>query len=718
VVNDQPISTNNETSLGGVVAFSASFRLPGIGPGNFRFVFRDSVDQPGPDARLVNIRLAATAVGSSTGGGGGSSNGPDLPPVGSLGFSGSGFASYPLQVLRPDEPGNSPAGELRNAPTAWFSVLLLDDYNRATGRYLDFDTGLSQLVSFVGGVPVPVSPDIDFLALASAFYRDNGQLLAFDAFSGRELTTALTFGAGSSLNVNLRPGEMSVADPYDRFFSSGGGVDLTRGQYFLGISQFQTLPRENFLIERLPASRLNSVLVDVRARWGARAIRLPVVAPENDLGLNPRDRTVLITLAPGEVRWFKFQALGINQFQRGWMDISTNQPRPPASPAADAIPATALLVYGPGGRLGNRVDFDSGFGDKSFLSLGAGSLEPGEVAVGDTKDFLGATVPVFSTGFSGSLDDQEYYLAVIGVTAYPEPFELAATVLFGNNWTIRTRDRYISPEEAGFDVESSGGPAGSVRLTVDSGLVPAPGGTPPNTAIDLGELNIGQINSEFGLGPDYENAAVRWFFFENVRAASIENRRYVDIWTSEVISDPLTGGDVVMAIYSPNGAMIADDNSSFSDYAALTFGAESPPRVLESDAILDGRDGVLPQGGYFIGVGSFAGLSQPPLFGQGFVVTPSARNSSDTGLVKLTVKADVITACGAADIASVGQTIGADGELTADDIILFVTWFVALDTRADIAGAGQTRGADGEWTADDIILFIADFVTPPSGCGI
>jgi hypothetical protein len=65
--------------------------------------------------------------------------------------------------------------------------------------------------------------------------------------------------------------------------------------------------------------------------------------------------------------------------------------------------------------------------------------------------------------------------------------------------------------------------------------------------------------------------------------------------------------------------------------------------------------------------------------------------------------------CGASDVAGAGQTIGPDGQLTADDIIVFINWFFANDVRADVAGAGQTIGADGQFTADDIIIFINRF---------
>lgn len=65
--------------------------------------------------------------------------------------------------------------------------------------------------------------------------------------------------------------------------------------------------------------------------------------------------------------------------------------------------------------------------------------------------------------------------------------------------------------------------------------------------------------------------------------------------------------------------------------------------------------------------------------------------------------------CGPSDVAGTGQTAGADGELTADDVIVFISWFVAGDARADVGRAGQLPGRDGELTADDVIVFIAAF---------
>ena len=61
------------------------------------------------------------------------------------------------------------------------------------------------------------------------------------------------------------------------------------------------------------------------------------------------------------------------------------------------------------------------------------------------------------------------------------------------------------------------------------------------------------------------------------------------------------------------------------------------------------------------------------------------------------------------DIAGPGQSTSADGERTADDIILFISWFTSANLRADIAGPGPSPVPDAELTADDIILFMSRF---------
>lgn len=60
-----------------------------------------------------------------------------------------------------------------------------------------------------------------------------------------------------------------------------------------------------------------------------------------------------------------------------------------------------------------------------------------------------------------------------------------------------------------------------------------------------------------------------------------------------------------------------------------------------------------------------------------------------------------------ADVAGLGGSIGADGLITADDVIVFLDRFFAQDLSvADVAQLGGTAGADGLLTADDVIVFL------------
>jgi hypothetical protein len=72
-----------------------------------------------------------------------------------------------------------------------------------------------------------------------------------------------------------------------------------------------------------------------------------------------------------------------------------------------------------------------------------------------------------------------------------------------------------------------------------------------------------------------------------------------------------------------------------------------------------------------------------------------------------------IVACTASDVAGSNLSVGAVGTLTADDIIVFLGWFFAGDSRADVAGANQSTTPDGQFTADDIIVFLGRYF---AGC--
>ncbi|MGH7131163.1 MAG: GC-type dockerin domain-anchored protein [Phycisphaerales bacterium] len=72
-------------------------------------------------------------------------------------------------------------------------------------------------------------------------------------------------------------------------------------------------------------------------------------------------------------------------------------------------------------------------------------------------------------------------------------------------------------------------------------------------------------------------------------------------------------------------------------------------------------------------------------------------------------------ACNGADVATLGGAPVPDGQLTADDIIVYLGAFFAGNVEiADLTGLGGSGGPDGQITTDDLIEFLDLFF---AGCG-
>lgn len=141
------------------------------------------------------------------------------------------------------------------------------------------------------------------------------------------------------------------------------------------------------------------------------------------------------------------------------------------------------------------------------------------------------------------------------------------------------------------------------------------------------------------------------------------------------------------------------------NYAVTRFDLEfrdAAGTLLSSLTNLTAESGIAFAQSYCLS--TIAGVSTVSL-----TVRATADNNSSpfTGLAEVAFAN--VTPCGSADIAGPGPTTCPDGELTADDVILFVNRFVAGNPASDIAGPGPSVGADGELTADDVILFISRF---------
>jgi len=98
-----------------------------------------------------------------------------------------------------------------------------------------------------------------------------------------------------------------------------------------------------------------------------------------------------------------------------------------------------------------------------------------------------------------------------------------------------------------------------------------------------------------------------------------------------------------------------------------------------------------------------------PKAGSLIITTNAPENPTITIALAATVGPGGPTRCGRSDIAGPGLSVGFDGETTADDIILFVSWFTSGDLRADFSRPGLIPEPDGELTADDVITFIGFF---------
>lgn len=73
----------------------------------------------------------------------------------------------------------------------------------------------------------------------------------------------------------------------------------------------------------------------------------------------------------------------------------------------------------------------------------------------------------------------------------------------------------------------------------------------------------------------------------------------------------------------------------------------------------------------------------------------------------------IVTPVCDADIAGANQSLTPDGQLTADDLIVFLNAYLTGQPRGDIAGSNQDPYPDNQFTADDLIAYINAFF---AGC--
>jgi hypothetical protein len=377
-------------------------------------------------------------------------------------------------------------------------------------------------------------------------------------------------------------------------------------------------------------------------------------SPVTDLGTDPNS-TQAVTTGPA---WYRFVSSDVGVFSGRFLDIATTQ--------TGIEDDTEIGLYRNSGALVVSDD-DGGPDFLSLLSFGSGA---------------GVGSPTGGVGLNGGLAAGTYWLVA-------------------GSWNMTFAN--------GFDI--TGGPGDDFSVVFAAGTGTAPGGTPPATIANLGTLGNSTITTTSAITA----ATVNWYQFTTPSVANTTSGRFVDVWTEAATTSPLATGDTEIGVYSANGYFATDDDdgAGLFGFSALSFGGGADRPASGDGVVFNGRDGAMPAGTYYVAVGEWNCVFAPS-----FVVTSEGEGAGNVLLKVASNFAPTITPCGPSDIAGPGPVAGADGELTADDIIFFITAFTNANLAvADIAGPGPTPGADGELTADDIILFVNRFTAfTQSGC--
>ncbi|MCU0688307.1 MAG: hypothetical protein MUE97_00980 [Phycisphaerales bacterium] len=518
-----------------------------------------------------------------------------------------------------------------------------------------------------------------------AFYRPGGNFEDLDLNDGPGLLPALTygwggrFGSGSGVRFNGRDGV------------TGGTIGIPAGRYYAAVVGGPISPEDvsNGWAMYAAGGSPNTGDVTLRVRMystGSPTLERP--AP-TDLSVQSGAgwATASASLGATDVAWFRFSTPA-DLSTSGGLDIDTVGTD--LTPLNDA----KLALYDNGGIL-VKVNNDAGPGQLAQLSFGAGNRR----AVGDGEPFLGRDGAINASG--GVWNATTYYLAVSG----------------GND------------ASSGSIFSSIPGPTsintGTVTARVRLWSSNAPSETPTAPgSIDMGTVGLSGSGTEAThtrTFPAASRADVQWLTFVTPQEAS-GSGAYLDIDTEGTDVGGSRGiftlHDTDIALFADAGVLVARDDDSGSDFRSqLTFGGSTVRPAISIPANItpamnrDGRHGSLPAGRYFLAVGtSVMTVGSAQFFVQNLDTTPLG------GQRVLSIRTDMLagpTPCGPSDVAGPNQSVGADGTLTADDIIVFLSWYFADDARANVGGPNQSTTPDNQLTADDIIVFLSRYFT---GC--
>ncbi|MGH7131542.1 MAG: GC-type dockerin domain-anchored protein [Phycisphaerales bacterium] len=496
------------------------------------------------------------------------------------------------------------------------------------------------------------------LNTAICLFRPDGSIAGQDTVDGSLNLSQLTFGAGTRAAVDT-----------GGLYNGRDGATLAAGEYYVAA----TLTPATFANGWFAGSTsVDAGDLTLRVRSGTQG---PAVAPTTFVTVNVASglHTETTPINAGEVKWYKIVlAQDATVANNTFFDIDTEN---------SSINDTYLSMFSDTGAV-LSLDDDSGSGFKSQLTYG--QTFPTRPAVGDGLEY---------DGFNGPLVAGTYWLAAYG---YPNS---------------------IGSPAAGWNVGSASIQSGDLTVNFNFGSAQLPPGTFVKTA-DGGET----VADAIVVGGNGTLTGISGFLTAN--HADVFRIEICDFANFSATTVGGVGFDTQLFLFKSlgDGVTMTDDN---------TGGIAGPSTITAQFVTTNGtyylaitgynRDPVDSDGNLLWNNEPFEGERAPDGPGAANVlagwastlVTPGAQPNY---LITLTGACFVQTgpaACNLADVAGLGGSVGPDGALTPDDLIVFLNAFFTGNLAiADISILGGAAGHDGQLTPDDIVLFLGQFFSP------
>lgn len=526
----------------------------------------------------------------------------------------------------------------------------IDAPTDASTIYCDIQTAGSNL---------PVANGSNLNDAELALFRSDGTVVSGAANGNAD---DWTFGGGTyqgGASFGRTTGARAYGSGLNNFAGQTAAV-LIQGDYYVAVGAYNLAPLNGF-VAGSDTDASGTVTLTVTTNIAP--------AQDYDMGviraLNSPQTTTPIPMGDGETKWYRFEIQQATSAATTYCDIHTLGST--LVQGAGIKNDTMIAVYDTSGAVKGFNDDWSGRttgGNESGLSFGRVS---GPRAYGGLPTFVGQDGAVLPAGV--------YY---VGVTAFSDSYATSGDYRLNSQHTRH----------------------GNVQLTIATNI---------GASADVDFGTVSRNNAPVGVSSmSLPAGSVRWVHFRTV-ASTNASTYYLDLHTLGSVLN--NNNDTWIGLYNAQGQRLdQNDDWPFGPglESGMSFGMTSPTRTYSPFVNFAGQDGAdLYAGHYYVAIapiGATFGASD-------FNVT---NQTSATGSISLTIITNLpATPCNLADVASLGGTPGADGVLTVDDIVFFLSRFFGADMAvADVATLGGTPGSDGAITVDDLVVFLAAFFSP------